>query len=157
MKVMTLCLLLRDNSLLLGMKKCGFGAGRYNGFGGKVEHNEDIETCARREVKEEAGIKVHSLGKVAELSFHFFHKPELDCIVHTFLVSDWSGELVESNEMKPEWFSIDKLPFTQMWPDDIYWPPHVLAGKFVSGKFTFGEEDVVLEHKLDVKSLPKQS
>ena len=145
---MTLCLLLRDDSLLLGMKKCGFGAGRYNGFGGKVEHNEDIETCARREVKEEAGIKVHSLGKVAELSFHFSHKPELDCHVHVFMTSDWNGEPVESEEMKPAWFSNKELPFTQMWPDDIYWLPHVLAGKLVSGKFTFGEGDIVLEHEL---------
>ena len=27
-------------AVLLGMKKRGFGAGKYNGFGGKIEENE---------------------------------------------------------------------------------------------------------------------
>jgi 8-oxo-dGTP diphosphatase / 2-hydroxy-dATP diphosphatase len=29
-----------DKAVLLGMKKRGFGAGKYNGFGGKIEENE---------------------------------------------------------------------------------------------------------------------
>ena len=73
---MTLCLLRHKNKLLLGMKKQGFGAGKYNGFGGKIEHNETPEACAIREVHEESGISVHSLNHVAGLTFHFSHKPE---------------------------------------------------------------------------------
>ena len=33
----TLCLLKKENAILLAMKKRGFGAGKYNGVGGKIE------------------------------------------------------------------------------------------------------------------------
>jgi hypothetical protein len=35
-KPLTLCMVHQDNKLLLGMKKRGFGEGRWNGFGGKL-------------------------------------------------------------------------------------------------------------------------
>lgn len=148
MRIMTLCILKRNDSLLLGMKKRGFGAGRYNGFGGKVNPGEAVEACAKREVREEAGVTVDSLVKVAELIFNFSHKPDWNCLVHVFLSSDWTGEPLESEEMKPSLFSIKEIPYAQMWPDDKYWLPHVLAGKFVSGRFVFGEGDAILEHSL---------
>ena len=40
-----------NGRLLLGMKKRGFGAGYYNGFGGKVEAGETIAQAAAREVR----------------------------------------------------------------------------------------------------------
>ncbi|HLC33201.1 MAG TPA: 8-oxo-dGTP diphosphatase [Candidatus Nanoarchaeia archaeon] len=153
MKVMTLVLLRRDDSLLLGLKKRGFGKGRYNGFGGKVDDGETIEHAAKREVLEEVGVITQSITKVAELTFHFPHKPDWDCIVHIFLNTDWGGEGVESDEMKPAWFPINQLPFDNMWPDDKYWLPHVLDRKFVSGSFVLGEGDVILEKNLTVKEL----
>ncbi|MEK7607017.1 MAG: DNA mismatch repair protein MutT, partial [Patescibacteria group bacterium] len=36
-KLLTLCFIHQSPRILLGMKKRGFGAGRWNGFGGKVE------------------------------------------------------------------------------------------------------------------------
>lgn len=33
----TLCLLKRNDEILLAMKKRGFGTGKYNGVGGKIE------------------------------------------------------------------------------------------------------------------------
>jgi len=42
--------------MLLGMKKRGFGAGKWNGFGGKVEPGETVEDGAMRELHEEAGL-----------------------------------------------------------------------------------------------------
>ena len=38
----------RFQRILLGMKKRGFGSGKWNGFGGKVEPNETIEDAAKR-------------------------------------------------------------------------------------------------------------
>jgi 8-oxo-dGTP diphosphatase/2-hydroxy-dATP diphosphatase len=38
------------------MKKRGFGKGKWNGFGGKVEEGECIEDSAIRELEEECGL-----------------------------------------------------------------------------------------------------
>jgi hypothetical protein len=39
--------------------------------------------------------------------------------------------------MKPQWFNLDKIPYSDMWPDDKYWLPMLLRGKNFSGKFWF--------------------
>ena len=41
-KILTLVLIRESAKVLLGMKKRGFGQGRWNGFGGKVEKGETI-------------------------------------------------------------------------------------------------------------------
>ena len=41
-KVLTLAFIRDGDQLLLGMKKRGFGAGKWNGFGGKVDPGETI-------------------------------------------------------------------------------------------------------------------
>ncbi|XP_044836569.1 7,8-dihydro-8-oxoguanine triphosphatase isoform X3 [Mauremys mutica] len=45
-KLFTLVLVVQPQQVLLGMKKRGFGAGRWNGFGGKVQVDETIEQAA---------------------------------------------------------------------------------------------------------------
>jgi len=70
MKEATLCFLINENKILLGMKKRGFGQGKYNGFGGKPQSNETILEAAVREMQEESNIKVSAnhLQKKAELT-----------------------------------------------------------------------------------------
>ena len=52
----TLCLLRKDNKILLAMKKRGFGTGKYNGVGGKIENGETLNEAMIRETKEEIGV-----------------------------------------------------------------------------------------------------
>ncbi len=40
------------------MKKRGFGIGKWNGFGGKIEAGETIEAAAIRELFEESALEV---------------------------------------------------------------------------------------------------
>ena len=47
-KVYTLVFLNQNEQVLLGLKKRGFGEGRWNGFGGKVEEGETIFEAAKR-------------------------------------------------------------------------------------------------------------
>lgn len=47
-KLYTLVFVHSASKVLLGMKKRGFGIGRWNGFGGKVQAGESIEAAARR-------------------------------------------------------------------------------------------------------------
>ena len=47
-KISTLAFVRESARILLGYKKRGFGEGRWNGFGGKVEPGEMIEEAAKR-------------------------------------------------------------------------------------------------------------
>ena len=129
MKMGTLCLVVDGEKILLGMKKEGFGAGRWNGFGGKVKDGEILESAALRELTEEAGISTEpsALQKVAVLTFHFAGKPEWQ--VHVFRVSAWTGEPHETKEMRPAWHDIRNMPYAEMWEADRHWLPLVLDGK----------------------------
>lgn len=148
-KKLTLCIVYRHPNVLLGMKKRGFGAGRWNGFGGKVEPGETIEDAAKREVWEEAGIKVTDIEKVGHIDFEFVGDP-IALEVSIFKAGSFSGEPVESDEMKPQWFHKDEIPFEQMWPDDKHWFPLFLADKKFTGKFLFEGQDIILEHKIEL-------
>lgn len=135
------------------MKKRGFGAGRWNGFGGKVSQGETIEDAAKREIREEAGVEVSTLDKVGIIEFEFDGNPEI-LEVHVFRTEDFSGEPTETEEMRPQWFHVSGIPFEQMWPDDIHWVPLLLDGKKFKGKFLFGDSDVILLQTLaEVKKL----
>jgi 8-oxo-dGTP diphosphatase/2-hydroxy-dATP diphosphatase len=136
-KLLTLCLITKDNQVLLGMKKKGFGAGRWNGFGGKVEQGESIEDAAKREVQEEAGVTVDTLEEVGVISFDFEEDQGKILEVHIFKADSFSGEPAESDEMNPQWFAVDQIPYEQMWSDDQYWLPMLLAGKHFEGNFLF--------------------
>lgn len=118
------------------MKKRGFGSGRWNGFGGKMEEGETIEQATLRELDEEVGIKDGQLQKAGILEFSFENDDKI-LQVHIFKLLDFSYEPIETEEMKPEWFSFDKIPFLQMWPDDEYWFPLFLNDKLFEGKFLF--------------------
>ncbi len=139
------------SEILLAMKKRGFGVGRWNGVGGKLSDGETIEQAVIREAHEEIGIvaKESDLQKVAELAFTFPHRPDFDQLVHVYVTEKWLGEPVESEEMKPEWYSVKNIPFDTMWSDDTFWVPQMIEGKLIKGAFTFGEGDVILEQEVD--------
>lgn len=150
--ITTLCIVHQHPKVLLGMKKKGFGAGRWNGFGGKVNDGETIEEAAKRELFEEAGIQAEIITKLGFLEFEF-EKTGKIIEVHVFKLREFRGEPMEGEEMKPEWFFIDEIPFQSMWPDDVYWMPMFLSDKNFIGKFVFGEGDVILDKNLkEVKS-----
>lgn len=149
-KLLTLVLVIRTGKILLGMKKRGFGAGRWNGFGGKVEEGESIEEAARREAKEECGIGITAMEKVGIHEFRFAAKPDEVLEVHVFGVEDYKWEPVETEEMRPEWFPISAVPYDEMWPDDRYWLPLFLSGKKFRTRFLFGEGDAVLEQDIQI-------
>lgn len=156
-KTLTLLLVHTHQSVLLGMKKRGFGEGKWNGFGGKVDTGETIEDAAIRELREEAGIAVHrdDMRKHGVLTFSFEEHPDI-LDVHIFSANKHTGKPRESDEMLPKWFPIDKIPYDSMWSDDIYWLPELLQGRCFSGTFHFtGENNDVMEHSFSLTTCPK--
>jgi 8-oxo-dGTP diphosphatase/2-hydroxy-dATP diphosphatase len=146
-KVLTLCLVRDGSRLLLGMKKRGFGAGRWNGFGGKVEPGEAIEDAACRELEEECGVRAGRIDKRGVLDFIFRGDPTA-LEVHVFKAEELSGEPKESEEMRPQWFDLDKIPYEVMWPDDEHWLPLFLEGKKFRGSFVFDGQNVIIAKSL---------
>ena len=146
-RIETVTLIYQHPRVLLGMKKKRFGLGKYNGFGGRVEDEETLEQAAVRETVEESGITVLDPKKVGEILFHF-QTDEQDHLVHFFRAEKFNGNLRESDEMKPEWFDVDKIPYEQMWVDDKYWLPLLLSGKKFRGNFVFNKDFQVAEYKL---------
>ncbi len=141
----TLVFLRDKDRILLAMKKKGFGEGKFNGVGGKQEPNEDIEQTAIRESQEELGITPKKLKHMGILNFYFPHKPEWDQQVWVYFTENWDGEPTESEEMAPKWFHIEKIPYDDMWSDDIHWLPRVLKDESIEADFMFDEENNLLD------------
>lgn len=147
-KLYTLCIIHNDTHVLLGMKKRGFGEGRWNGFGGKPHDGESLHDALKRELKEEAGIELGDSAKRGVLTFEFEGNP-VPLEVHVFSASDFEGEPTETEEMKPQWFRKNALPFNTMWPDDKHWFPLLLNGKNFRGSFFFKDNNTLMNHHLE--------
>ena len=140
MKLSTLCFCLRNDKILLAMKKRGFGAGKWNGYGGKVLDQETPRAAAVRELQEESGLSAseEALEQVGLVRFYFDGNQLFEC--HVFLIKDWLGEPYESDEMKPYWFPVSQLPLQEMWVADGKWVPLVLAGKKLEAEVNFNTD-----------------
>jgi len=145
--------MIRDDKILLAMKKRGFGAGKWNFSGGKATKGESPEDCIIRETEEELGTKLLSLKPVAILHFYFADKAPEDgwdqkCYVYSS--SEWQGEPRESNEMAPQWWDIKSIPYHEMWPEDRSWLEPALIGKQVTAHFLFNSKDQCLDKEIIV-------
>ena len=137
---------MEDKRILLAMKKRGYGVGKWNGVGGKQKGNETVRETAMRECKEEIGVKPLKFNEVATLIFTSAgYKEDFGQQVLVFMCTSWEGEPVETEEMSPRWFSLSEIPYTNMWPDDKYWLPDVIKGKYVTIDFRFDNKNSLLK------------
>ncbi|KAF8880071.1 hypothetical protein BD779DRAFT_1446525 [Infundibulicybe gibba] len=156
-KLYTNAFIIQDGKVLLGYKKRGFGKQKFNGFGGKVEPGETPLEAAKREL--EAGITAplsHAgmLLFVAEGAGPAFQ-------IEIYTASTYTGTIVETDEMKPHWFTTQsdvqahsgpggppQIPFDQMWDSDRHWFPLLLSAKPFVGRADFTQSgDVFSPHK----------
>jgi 8-oxo-dGTP pyrophosphatase MutT (NUDIX family) len=137
MKQATLCYPMTETSILLGKKKSRFGAGKWNGFGGKIEEGETPKCAAVRELQEECGIKTNedALQKIGVLLFHFNNVPTF--LVHAYTTTNWIGEAEETDEMAPQWHNLSTIPYKEMWKADRIWLEEALRGKKVAANIHF--------------------
>jgi 8-oxo-dGTP pyrophosphatase MutT (NUDIX family) len=147
-KIYTLVMILKGDEVLLGMKKRGFGAGWWNGFGGKVHEGESIEQAAVREVKEEVDMDVRGLKSRGMLVFTFEGEEPVH-EAHLFEAREFSGKPVETDEMKPQWFRFSDVPYDRMWPADRHWAPIFLSGKDINGTVNFTSDKQVKSYELN--------
>ncbi|HSX33432.1 MAG TPA: 8-oxo-dGTP diphosphatase [Candidatus Saccharimonadales bacterium] len=143
MKRVTILFLQKDDQVLLAMKKRGFGVGKWNGVGGKVEDGETAAQAAVRECQEEIGVTPHTPKLVAKLDFFDQADPGFHHQASVFTSKSWDGDPHETEEMRPQWFAQAAVPYTDMWAADRLWIPEVLAGALLTGRITFNGEKLV--------------
>lgn len=151
---LTLGFLVRDGEVLLGLKQRGFGVGLWNGVGGKVKSGESFEGALRREAMEEIGVSIVETERIGNLRFGTMRPPHLlafdrDCRIYT--VTAWQGIPRKIEELDPKWFKIDNIPFSEMWEDDRFWLPLILAGKKITGDIIFDADGRLLKKKILVR------
>lgn len=103
-----------------------------------------------RECKEEIGVTPTIYEKVGYLSFDEYYKGNHELVAfHLYIATKWEGTIIESDEMKPEWFKIDEIPYDKMFADDKYWLPIILQGKKIIAHFDFDEEWNIISKKIE--------
>lgn len=124
------CFLISNNSLLLGLRTAGFGAGTWGLPGGHLEKGETIFQTATRELFEETGIvanesslEILTIGDpIPENNFH---------MQIGVLVKEWDGEpsIVAPQELgKLEFFPVSNLPFP------LFTSSEYIIKKYLHGK-----------------------
>lgn len=145
--IATLLFVFRDEEVLLIRKKRGLGAGKINGPGGRLEAGESRRQCAIREVVEEVGIEPLEPREHGELRFQFVDGYSIH--VWVFRSESHRGKVTETAEAVPLWTPVEAIPYGEMWADDEYWLPHLLAGRRFRGEFVF-DGDRMLDRRVEV-------
>lgn len=148
----TICEIISDGKLLLQHKKLGkFGAGKWNGPGGKIEPGESPREAVIREVQEETGLVIYDVKYRGMLDFYFGKKPKPDWTCYVFSTESYKGTPRNLGEGELKWFDFVDIPYKEMWPDDEYWLPLILKGKNFNGYFIYGETgERLIEHHIDL-------
>jgi 8-oxo-dGTP diphosphatase len=100
--------------------------GKYNGLGGKLEANEDVAACMRREILEEAGIECLELSLRGTINWPGFGQRGEDWFGFLFLITHFSGVPLERNrEGTLEWVEMGKILELPLWDGDRHFLPLV--------------------------------
>jgi 8-oxo-dGTP diphosphatase len=124
----TLCFVLNGDDILL-MKRAPHRRvfpNLYNGVGGHIERDEDPLTSARREIKEETGLDVHTLNLCAVYNIDAGETTGIVLFVFT-AISDTRETVAREEEGTLHWIKRDALHTLEMVEDLPLILPRVLA------------------------------
>lgn len=138
----------RDQVLLMRRDKLPDDVhhGKYLSLGGHVEPDEDVLTCARREVFEESGLTVTDLVLRGTVMWTGFGAKPRDYLCFMFRADSFTGTAHGGNEEGTlEWVPLDDLASRPMWESDHLWLPMVFddAGKPFYGVMPYHEHERV--------------
>jgi len=118
--------------------------GKWNGLGGKLDPGESPEECAVREILEESGLHAHNPRLRGVLTFPAFDDIE-DWYCFLYTVTEFTGELIDSNEGILEWIPNEKLLDLNLWEGDRIFIKWLEQPRFFEGKFEY-EHGKLLRH-----------
>lgn len=95
--------------------------GKYNGLGGKMEQQEDVFSCLRREVYEESGLVCEEASLRGTVNWAGFGRRGEDWFGFIYRIERFSGMLQPSSEEGDLlWCRLDELHLLPMWEGDKY-------------------------------------
>jgi len=99
---------------------------KYNGLGGKMRANEDVMSCIRREIMEEAGITCEEVILRGTINWTGFGPEGESWLGFIFRIDRFSGTPFSANiEGTLSWVEIDKFDTLPMWEGDRHFLPMV--------------------------------
>lgn len=100
--------------------------GKYNGLGGKMDADEDIVACMRRELREEASIECTQMRLRGTISWPGFGKLGEDWLGFVFLIDRFVGTPPPHNEEGSlEWIALERILELPLWEGDREFLPLV--------------------------------
>jgi 8-oxo-dGTP diphosphatase len=105
-------IVLKGSKVLLLKRKNAHGDGTWCFPGGHLEFNENIEDCAKREVMEEAGIKIKNIRRGSYTNDIFKKEGKHYITIHVVTEYKSGKAMIRESEKceKLEWFTWDNLP-----------------------------------------------
>jgi 8-oxo-dGTP diphosphatase len=123
-------LVVRDNMLLLGLRKGSAGAGEWGLPSGHLEQGERLDDCVLRELTEETGLRASRASFISVVNDP--KQPvEKNYVNFAFLLHDVVGEpVVAEPEYCSEWkwFPLDSLPY------NVFYGHRDVIRLFIEGK-----------------------
>jgi len=100
--------------------------GKYNGLGGKMEPDEDVASCMKREIREEAGIEVVRMTLRGTINWTGFGPKGEDWLGFVFRIEEFSGTPYAKNEEGDlSWVPVSEMMELPMWEGDRHFLPLV--------------------------------
>lgn len=155
------CYLLKDDQILLGLRKrvsFGLGENLISGIGGKIELDNDLyekgevslqETADEaliRELQEEIDITPTKFTNIGRVRFIFPAKPKWNQDIVVYTCTEWQGTPSESEEIAPTWYQISDLEslFPRMWHDNRFWVPEIARGRTIDAIIVYAEDNATV-------------
>lgn len=125
----TLCFITRGDEVLLlrGAPTKRIWPNKYNGVGGHVEPDEDVQSAALREIREETGLEVHDLQLRGVINIPVDTDANTGILVFVFTATAITRDVQSSDEGTLEWIPRDRLPGLELVEDLPTLLPRVLA------------------------------